>query len=105
MPRSRSPSAGHGRCGGTRAAATARPRKPALKERNELEAIESVILAAEREVEAIESRLNDPVFQTTRFAEVPAAVQQPDAAKAEVAALYQRWETLETLRESAEASG
>ena len=36
------------------------------------------------------SALNDPDFQANRFAEIPALVAKLDAAKAEVARLYQR---------------
>ena len=82
-----------------------KPRKLTLKERNELEGIESTILAAEQEAEVLECRLNDPTFQATRFAETPAVVKQLDAAKAEVARLYSRWEQLEVLREIAEGNG
>jgi hypothetical protein len=49
--------------------------------------------------------LNDPVFQTSRFAAVPAAVQQLTAANAAAARLYQHWEELETLRELTEGNG
>jgi ATP-binding cassette subfamily F protein uup len=80
------------------AAPSARPRKITLKEKTELEGIESVILSAEQEVEAIEIQLHDPDFQATRFAEIPALVEKLDVAKAKVAHLYNRWEELEKLR-------
>ncbi len=75
-----------------------KPRKLTLKERTELEGIESAILAAEQEVEMLEIRLNDPDFQSTHFAEIPALVIELDQAKAAVARLYERWEELEALR-------
>ena len=75
-------------------------RKLTLKERSELDAIEGVILAAEQGVGDIERRLNDPVFHAQSFAEIPAVIAQLDAAKAQVARLYTRWEELERLRES-----
>jgi ATP-binding cassette subfamily F protein uup len=77
-----------------------RPRKLTLKERNEIEGIESAILAAEQQVELLEIRLNDSEYQAKHFAEIPALVAELDAAKAEVTRLYERWEELEKLRES-----
>jgi len=76
---------------------TAKPRKLTLAERKELDGIEETILHAEESVAAIEAQLNDPEFQTTRFAEIPALVEKLEAAKARSAALYTRWEFLETL--------
>lgn len=76
----------------------AKPRKLTFKEKNELEGIESNILAAEQEVELIESRLHDPSFQAENFAKIPALLDQLAPAKAAVAKLYQRWEELEALR-------
>ncbi len=76
----------------------AKPRKLTLKERTELDGIESAILAAEQEVEMLEIRLNDPDFQATNFAEIPALVIDLDQAKTAVARLYERWEQLEALR-------
>jgi ATP-binding cassette subfamily F protein uup len=84
------------------APAAAKARKLSAKERHELEGIERVILAAEQDVETIEGRLNDPTFQASRFAEIPAVVAQLAATKAEVARLYSRWEELELLRERAD---
>jgi ATP-binding cassette subfamily F protein uup len=77
--------------------AATKPRKLTLKERNELEGIESIILAAEQEVEMLELRLNDPEFQAANYAEIPALVAKLDAAKNEVARLYGRWEELEAM--------
>lgn len=78
----------------------AKARKLTHKERSELDAIEDLIHAAEQLVGDIESRLNDPAFQAESFAEIPALVQQLDAAKAQLARHYTRWEDLERLRES-----
>ncbi len=77
-----------------------KPRKLTLKERTELDGIEGMILAAEQHVGDLENRLNDPAFQAASFAEIPAVIAQLDAAKAQVARLYTRWEDLERLRES-----
>jgi ATP-binding cassette subfamily F protein uup len=76
-----------------------KPRKLTLRERTELEGIETAILAAEQAVEAFECRLNDPEFQAKSFIEIPAVIVELEAAKAAVARLYERWEELEQLRE------
>jgi ATP-binding cassette subfamily F protein uup len=78
--------------------AATKPRKLTLKERSELEGIESVILAAEQELEMLEVRLNDPEFQAANFAQIPALVEKLAAAKNEVTRLYGRWEELEAIR-------
>jgi ATP-binding cassette subfamily F protein uup len=79
-------------------ATATKPRKLTLKERSELEGIESVILAAEQEVEMLEVQLNDPEFQAANFARIPALVEKLAAAKNEVTRLYGRWEELEAIR-------
>jgi ATP-binding cassette subfamily F protein uup len=80
------------------APAAAKPRKLTLKETKELDGIEGTILTAEQTAQALESRLNDPTFHATGFAEVPGVVRALDAAKADVTRLYARWEELERLR-------
>jgi ATP-binding cassette subfamily F protein uup len=82
--------------------ANTKPRKLSLKERTELDGIEATILAAEQDAEKIECQLNDPEFQAQHYEEIPELVSKLDAAKAEVARLYQRWEELEALREALE---
>jgi ATP-binding cassette subfamily F protein uup len=84
-----------------KASAPARPRKLTLKERNELEGIESAILSAEQHVEMMELQLNDPEFQVANYVEIPAFVEKLDAAKIEVTRLYERWEELESVRNDA----
>jgi ATP-binding cassette subfamily F protein uup len=86
------------------ATASNKPRKLTFKEKTELEGIESAILSAEQDAGAHEALLHDAEFQTKRFAEVPALMEKLDAAKAEVARLYQRWEELESLRVAAEGN-
>jgi ATP-binding cassette subfamily F protein uup len=81
-----------------------RPRKLTLKERTELEGIETAILTAETAAEDIEAKLHDPDFQAANYPEIPALVEKLDAAKAEVARLYQRWEELEALKAELEGS-
>jgi ATP-binding cassette subfamily F protein uup len=78
-------------------AAAAKPRKITLAEKKEFDAMEDTILAAEEAVAALENQLNDPEFQAKNFAEIPALVAKLDAAKAEVARLYHRWEELGAL--------
>lgn len=78
-------------------AAAAKPRKITLAEKKEFDAMEDTILAAEEAVAALEHQLNDPEFQAKQFAEIPALVAKLDAAKAEVARLYHRWEELGAL--------
>ncbi len=82
----------------TTEAVSTKPRKLTFKEKTELEGIETTILAAEQEVESIESRLHDPDYQAAHFEEIPELVKQLDQAKAIVATLYERWEELEALR-------
>ena len=76
-------------------------RKLSFNEKNELEGMETAIHAIEQEAEGIEALLHDPEFQAKRFAEIPEFVEKLDAAKADVARLYTRWEVLEALREAA----
>jgi ATP-binding cassette subfamily F protein uup len=80
----------------------ARPRKLTLKERTELEGIETTILAAETGAEEMEAKLHDPNFQAASYDEIPALLAKLEAAKAEVARLYQRWEELEALKQELE---
>ncbi len=75
----------------------AKPRKLTLKERNELDGMDSAILAAEQEVEMMELRLNDPEFQAKHFADIPRLVSELEQAKSAVSLLYKRWEELEAL--------
>jgi ATP-binding cassette subfamily F protein uup len=77
--------------------AAAKARKITLAEKKEFDAMEDTILAAEEAVAALEQQLNDPDFQAKNFAEIPALVAKLDAAKAEVARLYHRWEELGAL--------
>jgi ATP-binding cassette subfamily F protein uup len=64
--------------------------------------MEAIILVAEQEAEAIETKLNDAEFQAQHYEEIPELAAKLDTAKAEVARLYQRWEELEALREALE---
>ncbi|MEI6786714.1 MAG: ATP-binding cassette domain-containing protein, partial [Verrucomicrobiota bacterium] len=73
---------------------SARPRKLSFKEQRELEGMEAAILTAETRVQELESTLNDPEFHATRSREARGLVADLEAAKAEVAQLYERWQEL-----------
>jgi ATP-binding cassette subfamily F protein uup len=74
----------------------ARSRKLTFKEQRELEGMEAAILAAEARVQDLETTLNDPEFHATRSREARGLVADLEAAKAEVARLYERWQELAT---------
>ena len=75
----------------------ARPRKLSFKEQRELEGIEGAILAAETRADEIETTLHDPAFYSTRAKEAPALAAELDAARSEVARLYERWAELDSI--------
>jgi ATP-binding cassette subfamily F protein uup len=77
--------------------AAAKARKITLAEKKEFEGMEDTILTAEEGVAALVHQLNDPEFQAKNFTEIPTLVAKLDAAKAEVARLYHRWEELGAL--------
>ena len=81
------------------ASTAAKPRKLTFKELTELAGIESAIHAAEQDCEVIETRLHDPDFLATGFAEIPELLENLALAKVEVARLYDRWEVLEARRQ------
>ena len=69
-------------------------RKLSYKEKAELDSMEDTIMHAEQLVADIESELSDPAFFTTRAIEAPAVTARLEAARADVARLYDRWEKL-----------
>ncbi|HUS64519.1 MAG TPA: ABC-F family ATP-binding cassette domain-containing protein [Kofleriaceae bacterium] len=73
------------------------PRRITYKERQELSAIEALILGAEARVTELEATLSDPAVFKERGAEVPGLVAALDAARGEVERLYARWHELEEL--------
>ena len=79
------------------AARSARARKLNNKEQRELAAMEGSIQAAEARVTELEATLNDSDFYATRGKEAPAVIAELEAARAEVARLYARWEELENI--------
>ncbi|MBA3962330.1 MAG: ABC-F family ATP-binding cassette domain-containing protein [Chthoniobacterales bacterium] len=72
---------------------TGKPRKLKWKEERELAGMEAAILAAEREVVRLEAALNSvtPPKSAAEYAELGVALE---AARAQVAGLYERWEEL-----------
>ena len=70
------------------------PRRLSYKEQQELDNMESVILANEKKLVDLEKTLSDPAFFATRAAEGRAFIAEIDATKAEVERLYARWEEL-----------
>ena len=76
---------------------SSRPRKLSFKEQRELESMEATILTAETRAQELEATLNDPNFYSTRAAEAPKIISELEAAKAEIAKLYARWEELEAI--------
>ncbi len=86
-----------------RAAATPAPAKESVQklsyqDKQDLANMDALIETAENEVGEIEALMNEPDFYEQDYERVQAALAECDAAKAEVARLYQRWEDLETRR-------
>jgi ATP-binding cassette subfamily F protein uup len=75
-----------------------KPRKLSFKETAELEAMEATIATAEERVQTLDATLNDPSFYITRSQEASKFSDDLEAAKAEVARLYLRWDELEAIR-------
>jgi ATP-binding cassette subfamily F protein uup len=78
-----------------------RPRKLTFKEQRELEGMEAAILAAETQVEQIETTLNNPEFHATRSREAHALIAGLETAKGEVTRLYERWQELSSRQNTA----
>ena len=71
-----------------------RAKKLTFKEQRELEGMEAAIMAAEKHAQELESTLNDPEFHATRAREAHGLIADLEAAKREVAQLYERWHEL-----------
>ncbi len=82
------------------AAKKARPRKLSFKEREELDGMEARILKTESRVSEIETMLNDSEFYITRADEAGGLIEELEAAKKSVPALYTRWEELAKIAEA-----
>jgi ATP-binding cassette subfamily F protein uup len=76
------------------AAISSRPRKLTFKEQRELDGMESAILATEARAQELEATLNDPDFHATRSREAHGLITELEAAKLEIARLYDRWHDL-----------
>ena len=72
----------------------ARARKLTFKEQRELGGMEAAIVAAETRIRELEATLNDPEFHATRSREARGLIAELEAARAEVARLFNRWEEL-----------
>ncbi|HVV00720.1 MAG TPA: ATP-binding cassette domain-containing protein, partial [Verrucomicrobiae bacterium] len=86
---------------GTTTPPPARPRKLTFKEKRELEGMEAAIEAAESRAREIEVTLNDPEFHAKRSREAHSLIAELEEAKKEVSRLYDRWEELSKIPESA----
>src|SRR5882724_7111226 len=71
-----------------------RPKKLTFNEQRELEGMETAITAAEKRTHELETTLNDPEFHATRSREAHDLIAELEAAKLEVARLYDRWHEL-----------
>jgi ATP-binding cassette subfamily F protein uup len=74
-----------------------RPRKLTFREKQELAGLENAILAAETQVQELETTMNNPEFYATRAAEAPRLVAELENCRAEVSRLYERWAELEAM--------
>ncbi len=72
-----------------------KPRKLSYKEQKELDSMEDAIAAAEAEISRIEDIFSAPDFYTRYGSESSRLQAELDAAKAECARLYERWDELE----------
>jgi ATP-binding cassette subfamily F protein uup len=81
-----------------------RPKKLTFKEQRELEGMEAAIMAAEKRAQELESTLNDPEFHATRAREAHGLIADLDAAKLEVAQLYERWHELSARQAEVQGS-
>jgi ATP-binding cassette subfamily F protein uup len=72
-------------------------RKRSNKERQELEALPGRIEVLESELEALHQAMADPAFYRKAGDEIAEARARLEAVEQELAAAYQRWETLEKI--------
>ncbi len=78
------------------------PRKLSFKENRELEGMEEAVTAAESKIAEIEACFGDPDFFEKYGSRSAELQRELDAARAEAARLYQRWEELENKRATLE---
>jgi len=79
-------------------------RKLSNKENAELDGMEDTILEAETAVEEIQAKLDDPEFYIDHAEQAPVLVKDLETRRAEIEALYARWEELEDLRKAREGA-
>jgi ATP-binding cassette subfamily F protein uup len=80
----------------TAAAAPARPRKLSFKERKELDDLPARIHTLEAEIAALHETMAAPTFYKQDPAKIAATRARSEAAEAELAAAFERWEDLES---------
>ncbi len=78
------------------------PRKLSFKENRELEGMEEAVTAAEEKIAEIEACFGAPDFFEKYGSRSAELQRELDAARAEAARLYQRWEELENKRATLE---
>ena len=78
------------------------PRKLSFKENRELEGMEEAVTAAEEKIAELEACFGDPDFFEKYGSRSAELQRELDAARAEAARLYQRWEELENKRATLE---
>jgi ATP-binding cassette subfamily F protein uup len=86
------------------APSAAKPRKMSFKEMRELEGMEQAIHVVEAEIARIEALFATPDFHRTHARQTEQLVADLAAAKANLAALFLRWEELEAIKASAGAT-
>ncbi len=74
------------------------PRRLTYKEKQELSEMEESILSAEGLIGALEARVSEPDFYQADREAVQEVLQKLELARDEVAALYKRWEELESRK-------
>ena len=79
-----------------------KPRKLKWKEERELESLEPKIMELEEQASAIETKLNSPEFYVENAAETPKLTQSLENLRAEIQALYERWEELDAIKSASE---
>jgi hypothetical protein len=59
--------------------------------------MEAAILRVESKVHELETTLNDPAFYSSQAVEAPRLIAELEAARAEAARLYARWQELDAI--------
>ncbi len=80
--------------------ASPKPRRLTFKEQRELEGMEAAILSAEEKVAELEAVFGDPDFHRKHGVRTAELTEELEAARAEAARLYARWEELDAVARS-----